>query len=107
MLKIAIQKSGRLYEDSIKLLKECGIQLNNGNKQLKTVAENFPLEVYFLRDDDIPQYVYDGVADIGIVGENVLLEKSKDIDLVYRLGFGKCKLSIAVPKSMQYKSIDD
>jgi len=107
MLKIAIQKSGRLYEDSIKLLKECGIQLNNGNKQLKTVAENFPLEVYFLRDDDIPQYVYDGVADIGIVGENVLLEKNKDIDLVYRLGFGKCKLSIAVPKSMPYKSIDD
>jgi ATP phosphoribosyltransferase len=107
MLKIAIQKSGRLYEDSIKLLKECGIQLNNGNKQLKTVAENFPLEVYFLRDDDIPQYVYDGVADIGIVGENVLLEKAKDIDLVYRLGFSKCKLSIAVPKSMQYKSIDD
>ena len=107
MLKIAIQKSGRLYEDSIKLLKECGIQLNNGNKQLKTVADNFPLEVYFLRDDDIPQYVYDGVADIGIVGENVLLEKSKDIDLVYRLGFGKCKLSIAVPKGMQYKSIGD
>ncbi|WP_460554798.1 ATP phosphoribosyltransferase [Ferruginibacter profundus] len=107
MLKIAIQKSGRLYEDSIKLLKECGIQLNNGNKQLKTIAENFPLEVYFLRDDDIPQYVYDGVADIGIVGENVLLEKSKDIDLVYRLGFGKCRLSIAVPKTMQYKSITD
>ena len=107
MLKIAIQKSGRLYEDSIKLLKECGIQLNNGNKQLKTVADNFPLEVYFLRDDDIPQYVYDGVADIGIVGENVLLEKNKDIDLVYRLGFGKCRLSIAVPKSMQYKSLED
>jgi len=107
MLKIAIQKSGRLYEDSIKLLKECGIQLNNGNKQLKTVAENFPLEVYFLRDDDIPQYVYDGVADIGIVGENVLLEKNKDIDLVYRLGFGKCKLSIAVPKNMQYRSLKD
>jgi ATP phosphoribosyltransferase len=107
MLKIAIQKSGRLYEESLKLLKECGIQLNNGNKQLKTVADNFPLEVYFLRDDDIPQYVFDGVADIGIVGENVLLEKSKDIDLVYRLGFGKCRLSIAVPKNMQYKSIDD
>jgi ATP phosphoribosyltransferase len=107
MLKIAIQKSGRLYEDSIKLLKECGIQLNNGNKQLKTIAENFPLEVYFLRDDDIPQYVYDGVADVGIVGENVLMEKSKDIDLVYRLGFGKCKLSIAVPKGMQYNSIND
>ncbi len=96
-----------MYEDSIKLLKECGIQLNNGNKQLKTVAENFPLEVYFLRDDDIPQYVYDGVADIGIVGENVLLEKNKDIDLVYRLGFGKCKLSIAVPKNMRYQSLAD
>jgi ATP phosphoribosyltransferase len=107
MLKIAIQKSGRLYEDSIKLLKECGIQLNNGNKQLKTVAENFPLEVYFLRDDDIPQYVYDGVADVGIVGENVLLEKSKDIDLVYRLGFGKCRLSIAVPKGIPYNSAND
>ena len=107
MLKIAIQKSGRLFEDSIKLLKECGIEISNGNKQLKTVADNFPLEIYFLRDDDIPQYVYDGVADIGIVGENVLLEKNKDIDLVYRLGFGKCRLSIAVPKSVQYKSIQD
>ena len=105
MLKIAIQKSGRLYEDSIKLLKECGIQLNNGHKQLKAVAENFPLEVYFLRDDDIPQYVYDGVADIGIVGENVLLEKAKDIDLVFRLDFGKCRLSIAVPKNMAYQSV--
>lgn len=107
MLKIAIQKSGRLYEDSIRLLKECGIELNNGNKQLKAVAFNFPLEVYFLRDDDIPQYVYDGVADIGIVGENVMLEKDKEIDLVYRLGFGRCRLSIAVPKSMQYNSITD
>lgn len=107
MLKIAIQKSGRLYEDSVKLLKECGIELNNGNKQLKASAFNFPLEVYFLRDDDIPQYVYDGVADIGIVGENVLLEKNKDIDLVYRLGFGKCRLSIAVPKSVSYNSAAD
>lgn len=107
MLTIAIQKSGRLYEESVKLLKECGIQLNNGNKQLKTVAENFPLEVYFLRDDDIPQYVFDSVADIGIVGENVLLEKNKDIDMVYRLGFGKCRLSIAVPKAMPYDSLKD
>lgn len=107
MLKIAIQKSGRLFEDSIKLLKECGIEVSNGNKQLKTVADNFPLEIYFLRDDDIPQYVYDGVADIGIVGENVLLEKNKDIDLVYRLGFGKCRLSIAVPKGVEYSSIQD
>lgn len=107
MLKIAIQKSGRLYDDSIKLLKECGIELNNGNKQLKAAAFNFPIEVYFLRDDDIPQYVYDGVADIGIVGENVLLETAKDIDLVYRLGFSKCRLSIAVPKSIEYNSIKD
>lgn len=107
MLKIAIQKSGRLFEDSIRLLKECGIDINNGNKQLKSVAQNFPLEVYFLRDDDIPQYVYDGVADIGIVGENVVKEKAKDIDGIYRLGFGKCRLSIAVPKSMQYRSVTD
>lgn len=107
MLKIAIQKSGRLYEDSINLLKECGIELNNGNKQLKSGAYNFPLEVYFFRDDDIPQYVQDGVADIGIVGENVLLEKAKDIEQVYRLGFGRCRLSIAVPKNMQYQTIAD
>jgi ATP phosphoribosyltransferase len=107
MLKIAIQKSGRLYEDSVRLLKECGIELNNGNKQLKAAAFNFPIEVFFLRDDDIPQYVYDGVADVGIVGENVLLEKAKDTDLVYRLGFGKCRLSIAVPKAMQYNASTD
>ncbi len=107
MLKVAIQKSGRLYEDSIKLLKECGIELNNGYKQLKTIAYNFPLEVYFLRDDDIPQYVFDGVADIGFVGENVFFEKGKDIDLVYRLGFGRCRLSIAVPKNMKYNAIND
>ena len=107
MLKIAIQKSGRLYEDSIKLLKECGIELNNGNKQLKAAAFNFPIEVYFLRDDDIPQYVFDGVADIGIVGENVLLEKNKDIEIAYRLGFGRCRLSIAVPKTVQYTSLED
>jgi ATP phosphoribosyltransferase len=107
MLKIAIQRSGRLFDDSVKLLKECGIELNNGNKQLKSVAYNFPLEVYFFRDDDIPQYVHDGVADIGIVGENVLMEKDRDIELLYRLGFGRCRLSIAVPKGMQYQSIKD
>ena len=107
MLKIAIQKSGRLYENSIRLLKECGIELNNGNKELKTAAFNFPLEVYFLRDDDIPQYVFDGVADIGIVGENVLLEKGKNISLVNRLGFSKCRLSIALPKSLEYNNISD
>ena len=107
MLKIAIQKSGRLYESSVKLLKECGIELNNGNKELKTTAENFPLEIFFLRDDDIPQYVQDGVADIGIVGENVLLEKNKQLDIIYRLGFGKCRLSLAVPKTMEYNNLQD
>jgi len=105
MLKIAIQKSGRLYENSSSLLRECGIELSNGNRELKVTSSNFPLEVFFLRDDDIPQYVFDGVADIGIVGENVLLEKSRDIALLYRLGFGKCRLSIAVPKAMEYNNI--
>ena len=107
MLKIAIQKSGRLFDDSIGLLKECGIDFNNGNKQLKAVAHNFPLEVYFFRDDDIPQYVFDNIADVGIVGENVLLEKNKDVKLIHRLGFGRCRLSIAVPKNSSYKSIND
>ena len=107
MLKIAIQKSGRLYDSSIRLLQECGVELNNGQKQLKSTAFNFPLEVFFLRDDDIPQYIFDGVADIGIVGENVLLEKNKSINLVSRLGFGKCRLCLAVPKGMEYRSPAD
>lgn len=107
MLKIAVQKSGRLYDNSLQLLKECGIEINNGNRQLKAVAFNFPVEVYFLRDDDIPQYVYDGVADVGVVGENVVYEKNKDVEVVTKLGFGRCRLSIAVPKSMNYKSIAD
>src|SRR6478735_9615314 len=97
-LKIAIQKSGRLYDDSLKLLKDCGIDLKNGINKLKTEADNFPLEVFFLRDDDIPQYVEDAVADIGIVGENVLYEKNKQAAIVEKLGFGKCRLSIAVSK---------
>ncbi len=107
MLKIAVQKSGRLYEHSLQLLKECGIEINNGNRQLKAVAFNFPVEVYFLRDDDIPQYVFDGVADIGFVGENVVYEKNKDIEVVSKLGFGRCRLSIAVPKNMNYESVAD
>lgn len=107
MLKIAIQKSGRLYEESIQLLKECGIQITNGNKQLKTIANNFPLELYFLRDDDIPQYVFDNVANIGIVGNNVFVEKERDIDIKYKLGFGKCRLSIAVPKYFNYTNLQD
>jgi len=104
-LRIAIQKSGRLYEDSVTLLKECGIDLRNVKDRLRTESDNFPLEVFFLRDDDIPQYVEDGVADIGIVGENVLLEKNRDVEMVEKLGFGKCRLSIAVPRSMVYEGI--
>ena len=107
MLKIAIQKSGRLYEQSVQLLKECGIELNNGNRQLKVKAFNFPAEAYFLRDDDIPQYVADSVADVGIVGENVVFEKEKDLNVVNRLGFGRCRLSIAVPKNMNYQGASD
>lgn len=107
MLRIAIQKSGRLHEDSISLLRECGIQLNNGHNQLKSSAFNFPLEALFLRDDDIPQYVNDGVADIGIVGKNIFLEKSHEIESIIELGFGKCRLSIAVPKGNQYQSLTD
>ncbi|CAN5430623.1 ATP phosphoribosyltransferase [soil metagenome] len=106
-LKIAIQKSGRLNEDSIKLLKEAGIEFNNGMNKLKVEAVNFPLEVFFLRDDDIPQYIEDGVADIGIVGENVVLEKNKEVKIVNRLGFGKCRLSIAIPKNQKYKGVQD
>lgn len=101
-LKIAIQKSGRLHEDSMKLLNDCGIGVKNGHNQLKSVADNFPIEAYFLRDDDIPQYVEDGVAHIGIVGENVLFEKDKSVDVVEQLGFGKCRLSIAVKKTDNY-----
>ncbi|MDE3184562.1 MAG: ATP phosphoribosyltransferase [Bacteroidota bacterium] len=107
MLKIAIQKSGRLYDQSVQLLKECGIELNNGNRQLKVKAFNFPAEAYFLRDDDIPQYVADNVADVGIVGENVVFEKDKDLNVVSKLGFGRCRLSIAVPKNMNYKEARD
>lgn len=104
-LKIAIQKSGRLYEDSVKLLKDCGIDVKNGINKLKTEAENFPLEIYFLRDDDIPQYVEDAVADIGIVGENVVLEKNKKVKMVEGLGFGKCRLSIAVGRKDDYTGV--
>lgn len=104
-LKIAIQKSGRLHDDSIKLLKECGIDISNGVNKLKSEASNFPLEVYFLRDDDIPQYVEDAVADLGFVGENVVYEKEKQVDVVEKLGFGKCRLSIAVRKGEEYDKI--
>ena len=105
VLRIAIQKSGRLYEDSVQLLKECGIDLRNVKDRLRTVSENFPIEVFFLRDDDIPEYVEDGVADIGIVGQNVLAEKDRKVDTVEALGFGKCRLSIAIPKAIEYTGI--
>lgn len=108
-LKIAIQKSGRLYEDTMRLLKDCGIDIKNGMNKLKAEAENFPLEVFFLRDDDIPQYVQDEVADLGIVGENVLYEKQginqlqmPSLQVVEKLGFSKCRLSVAVPKADNY-----
>ncbi|RYZ45988.1 MAG: ATP phosphoribosyltransferase [Sphingobacteriales bacterium] len=104
-LRIAIQKSGRLNDDSVKLLKDCGIDLKNGVNKLKTEADNFPMEIYFLRDDDIPQYVEDGVADIGIVGENVVYEKNKTVDVIEHLGFGKCRLSIAVSRAENYNGI--
>ncbi|SFB29049.1 ATP phosphoribosyltransferase [Flavobacterium swingsii] len=106
-LKIAIQKSGRLNEDSLKILKDCGVSIHNGNDQLKATATNFPLEVLFLRNSDIPQYLIDGVVDIAIVGDNILVEKGGNIQIAEKLGFSKCKVSIAVPKAFQYNSIQD
>jgi len=105
MLRIAIQKSGRLFDDSVGLLKECGIDLRNVKDRLKTESDNFPLEVFFLRDDDIPQYVEDAVADIGIVGENVVYEKNKSVEVVEKLGFGKCRLCLAVPRSLEFAGV--
>lgn len=104
-LKIAIQKSGRLSEKSLDLLRQCGIKLHNGDRKLKTEAFNFPVEILFLRDDDIPQYVEQGVADIGILGENEVLEKNKAVDLLERLGFAECRLSLAIPKEEEYTGI--
>lgn len=104
-LKIAIQKSGRLSDESLGLLKACGIRFSNGAGKLRTEALNFPLELYFLRDDDIPQYVADGVADLGMVGENVLYEKQLPLTVAAPLGFGRCRLALAVPKNDAYPSI--
>ncbi len=106
-LRIAIQKSGRLSEKSLLLLKEAGISLNNGSRKLRSVAQTFPLEVIYLRDDDIPQYVQDGVAHIGIVGENEYAEKECKVDLLEKLGYSRCRLSIAIPKSESYHSLED
>jgi ATP phosphoribosyltransferase len=105
-LRIAIQKSGRLHEDSMRLLKECGIDISNGGNKLKAAAANFPLEVFFLRDDDIPQYVEDAVADAGIAGENVVYEKKKEVEVMEQLGFGKCRLSIAVGRNEVFQKTD-
>ncbi len=106
-LKIAVQKSGRLHDDSMKILKEIGISVDNGKDQLKASARNFPLEVFYLRNGDIPQYLKDGVVDAAIIGENVLIEKGNGITVVEKLGFSKCKVSIAIPKSASYNSIND
>ncbi len=104
-LKIAVQKSGRLSEDTLKLFKECGIKFNNGTKKLKAVSSNFPVEFLFLRDDDIPGYVEDGIADLGVVGQNVHIEAAKDIEEVKTLGFSKCRLSLAIPREEEYSDI--
>lgn len=104
-LKIAIQKSGRLNKDSLALLKDCGLAINNGKDQLKVNVQNFPLEILYLRNSDIPQYLEDGVADIGIIGENLLVEKQKNVEVVEKLGFSKCRLSLAVPKEINIDSI--
>ncbi|WP_298420876.1 ATP phosphoribosyltransferase [uncultured Kordia sp.] len=106
-LKIAIQKSGRLNEDSLKILKDCGISIDNGKDQLKASARNFPLEVFYLRNGDIPQYLRDGVVDIAIIGENVLVEKGNNITIAEKLGFSKCKVSLAIPKGETYNSVKD
>ncbi|MBT8266643.1 MAG: ATP phosphoribosyltransferase [Bacteroidia bacterium] len=105
-LKIAVQKSGRLNEDSLKLLKNCGIAINNGKDQLKVTVDNFPMEILFLRNSDIPQYVEDGTVDIAIVGENLLYEKQKNVAVVKKLGFSKCNVSLAVPKDVDTDVLD-
>ena len=106
-LKIAVQKSGRLKDDSMKLLKDIGISIDNGKDQLKATATNFPVEVFYLRNGDIPQYLKDGVVDAAIIGNNVLVEKGNSIEHIAKLGFSKCRVSIAVPKSMDYQSLND
>lgn len=106
-IKIAIQKKGRLSERSLDLLKECGIKLSNGSRKLKTSARNFPMEILFLRDDDIPHYVEKGVADIGILGENEVWEKDRKVDVIEKLGFGNCRLSLAIGRNREYNGLTD
>lgn len=105
-MKVALQKSGRLSEKSLALLSECDIHLAMGKRKLISSSVDFPLEVLFLRDDDIPQYVADGVADIGIVGENEVLEKDKNVELIKRLGFAKCRMSLAIPRNEEYSGVE-
>ncbi|NND78366.1 MAG: ATP phosphoribosyltransferase [Maribacter sp.] len=106
-IRIAIQKSGRLNEESLQILKNCGVSIDNGKDQLKASARNFPMEVFYLRNGDIPQYLRDGVVDIAIIGENVLIEKGGDIDVAEKLGFSRCRVSLAIPKAMAYNSVKD
>jgi len=106
-IKIAIQKSGRLNEDSLRILMDCGISIDNGKDQLKASARNFPMEVLYLRNGDIPQYLRDGVVDTAIIGENVLFEKGQDLAVAEKLGFSKCRVSLAIPKSKKYATIAD
>ena len=107
MIRLAIQKSGRLNEDSLALLKNCGISIDNGKDQLKASARNFPVEVFFLRNGDIPQYLRDGVVDLAILGSNTLEEKGTDLEIIEQLGFSKCRVSIAVPKETSVSSPKD
>ncbi|MBU2019871.1 MAG: ATP phosphoribosyltransferase, partial [Bacteroidetes bacterium] len=104
-IKVAIQKSGRLSEKSLELFKSCGISFSNGDRKLKSAAKNFPIEILFLRDDDIPQYVEQGIADIGILGQNEVWEKNKKVDEIMPLGFAGCRLSLAISKGETYKDI--
>jgi len=106
-IRIAIQKSGRLNEDSLRILKDCGISIDNGKDQLKALSRNFPMEVFYLRNGDIPQYLRDGVVDIAIIGGNVLIEKGEDIAIAEKLGFSKCKVSLAIPKAVGYTDVQD
>jgi ATP phosphoribosyltransferase len=106
LLRVAIQKSGRLQEGSLQLLKDCGLNISNGSEQLKTQAQNFPVEILFLRDDDIPQYIEDGVADAGIIGENIFTEKQKQGEVIKHLDFARCRLALAVPRTTEYTGIN-
>ena len=107
MIRIAIQKSGRLNQESLALLKNCGISIDNGKDQLKASARNFPVEVFFLRNGDIPQYLRDGVVDLAILGSNTLVEKGQDLKVIETLGFSKCRVSIAIPKGIEFNGLKD